>query len=62
MLTCSFSEKGMRGNVSYISKRQSNVNNQYLTPYNRKKITKYMTYLDKNNLSGCWLYSEFKCI
>ena len=42
----------MRGSVSYISKRYSKVNNKYLTSYDPKKPTKYITYLDKNNLYG----------
>ena len=44
-----FFEQGMRGGVSYISKR-CNKANKYLTPCDPKKPTKYVTYLDKNNL------------
>ena len=44
-------EKRMRG-VSYISKRYGNANNKYLTSYDPKKPTKYITYLDQINLYG----------
>ena len=43
---------GMGGGVSYISKRYSKVSNKYLTSYDPKKPTKYITYLDKKNLFG----------
>ena len=43
---------GMGGGVSYFSKRYSKVSNKYLTSYDPKKPTKYITYLDKNNLFG----------
>ena len=42
-----FLETGMRGCVSYISKRCSNANNKYLTSYDLKKPTKYVTYSKK---------------
>ena len=45
-----FLEKGMRGGVSYFSKRYRKGNNKYLRSYEPKKPTKYITYLDKNNL------------
>ena len=44
-----FFEQGRRGGVSYISKRYNKAN-KYLTPCDPKKPTKYVTYLDKNNL------------
>ena len=47
-----FFEKGMRGGVSFISKRYSKANNKYLTSYYFKKPPKYITYLDKNNFYG----------
>ena len=45
-------EKGMRSGASYTSKRYSKSSNKYLTSYDRKKPTKYITYMDKNNLYG----------
>ena len=39
-----FFEKGMGGGVSYFSKRYSKANNKYLTYYDLKKPTKYITY------------------
>ena len=42
----------MRSGVSCISKRYSKANNKYLTFYDPKRPTKYITYLDKNNLYG----------
>ena len=45
-----FYERGIRGGVSYISKRYSKANNEFLTSYDPKNPTKYITYLDKNNL------------
>ena len=46
-----FFEKGMRSGL-YISKRYSKWNNKHSTSYNPQKPTKYITYLDKNNLHG----------
>ena len=40
----------MRTDFSFISMRYSEVNNKYLTSYDPKKLTKYIKYLDKNNL------------
>ena len=47
-----FFEKGMRGGVSYISKRYSKANNKYLKFYDPKQESKYIIYLDANNLYG----------
>ena len=47
-----FLEKGMRGGVSYISKRYSKANNKYLKSYDPKTETKHIIYLDENNLDG----------
>ena len=49
----------MRGGVSYISKRYSKANNKYLTSYDPKKPSKYITYLDKNNLYGYAVLKSF---
>ena len=37
----------MRAGVSSISKRFSKAKNKYLTSYDPKTLTKYITYLDK---------------
>ena len=57
-----FFERGMRGNASYNSKRDSKANNKHLTyskannkhltSYDPEKPTKYITYLDEKNLYG----------
>ena len=43
-------EKGLRGGISYISKRHSQANNPYLKDFNPDDETKYIMYLDSNNL------------
>ena len=45
-----FIERGMRGGISYISKRHSNANNKYIKYYDSSEESKYITYLDANNL------------
>ena len=60
-----FIEEGMRGGISYISKRYSRVNNKYMQFYDDEKQSKYTTYLDANNLYGQAMsqylpYGEFK--
>ena len=47
-----FFEKGMRGGVSYITKRYSKTNNKYLKTYDSKQKSKHIIYLDQNNLYG----------
>ena len=47
-----FIEKGMRGGISYIVKRHSKANNKYMECYDSRKESKYITYLDANNLYG----------
>ena len=46
-----FFEQGMRGEVSYINKRHSKVNNEYCKDYDKEKTKNYI-YLDLNNLYG----------
>ena len=60
-----FIEKGMRRGISYIAKRHSKANNKYMKCYDSSKESKYITYLDANNLYGWAMsqylpYSEFK--
>ena len=48
-----FFEKGMRGEVSYISNRYSRTNKEYLISYGPKQKSKDI-YLDTNNLMN-WI-------
>ena len=45
-------EKGMRGGVSYISKRYSKANIKYPKSYDPKEESKHIIYLDTNNRYG----------
>ena len=51
-----FIEKGMRG-VSYIANRYGAANNKYMKDYVLESPTKYIMYLDANNLYG-WAMSQ----
>ena len=53
-----FIEKGLRGGISYIAKRYAKANNKYMKDYDPKKPSKFITYLDMNNLYG-WAMSEY---
>ena len=58
-------DKGMRGDISYISKTFSKANDKYMKFYDSGKESKYITYLYVNNLYGYTMsqylpYSEFK--
>ena len=60
-----FIEKGMRGGISYISKRHSKANNKYMKRHDVSEESKFIMYLDANNLYGWAMsqylpYSEFK--
>ena len=53
-----FIEKGMRGGGSYIADRHGNANHNYIKEYNEKAPSKYIMYLDANNLYG-WAMNQY---
>ena len=53
-----FIEKGLRGGISYISRRCAKAYNKYMSDYDSNKPSTFISYLDKNNLYG-WSMSEY---
>ena len=47
-----FIENGLRGGISYIAKRYAEANNKQMKNYDAKRPSKFITYLDMNNLYG----------
>ena len=47
-----FFESGIRGDVSTITNRYSRANNKYMKTFQPEEISKYIQYLDANNLYG----------
>ena len=53
-----FVEKGLRGGISYITKRPSKANNEYCPDYNKNKPSTFISYLEMNDLYG-WEMNEY---
>ena len=53
-----FIEKVMRGGISYIAKRHSKANNKYMQSHDVNKPSKFIVYLDANNVYG-WAMSQY---
>ena len=50
--------KGMRGGISYIAKKFSDVEYKCMQWYDNSKSSKFIMYLDANNLYG-WSMSQY---
>ena len=53
-----FIKKSMRGSISYIAKRYSKANNEYMGDYDKSKETVYNMYFDANNVYG-WAMTQY---
>ena len=54
-----FIEKGLHDGISYIANRHGEANNNYMSRYDSSKPSKYIMYLDANNLYG---YAMNQCL
>ena len=53
-----FIEKGMRRKTSHIAHRYGHANNKYMKNCDKNEKSKYIMYLDANNLYG-WAMSQY---
>ena len=53
-----FVKKGIRPRISYIAKRYSKEDNRYMKEYDCGEESKFLIYLDANNLYG-WEISQY---
>ena len=53
-----FFEQGMRRGISYIANRYGKASNKYMKLYDNNLPSKYIMYLDANNLFG-WAMSQY---
>ena len=47
-----FIKKRMKGGISYVVKRYSKANNEYMKSYDKNESSRRIIYLDANNLYG----------
>ena len=55
-----FIEKGLRCGIFYIGNRHGGANNKNISGYDSSKPSKYVMYLDANNLYGYTMSQSFK--
>ena len=56
-----FFEKGKRGGISMIVNRLGQANNKYMKNFDKNKPTKFIAYLDANNLYGLAMVQKLPC-